>query len=703
MRFVLVSAVLLLRFSYCSSLAQSAPKLQSYDVVVVSGSSGGFGAALAAGRMGAHVALLEDTPALGGMLSNGISNIDTFSYESLSGIFDEFRTRVQQHYATDKGTDPIFRMTKEASPFLDGRSQQSNLPGHGGRWEPHVAAEIFREMMAATPTVEVFYNEIPTGVVMHGNRIAGVNVRGKDGEDRTFFGKVVIDATHEGDIAAWSGVPYSIGREARSALEPHAGKVFYFNWTGEILPGTTGEQDRAIPSSGYRLTVENYGAQGRRAPLLQQPPGYNAAEYTASRGYKFSESVPHYKTEFNVNPIGSELPGGNWDWPELKPLQRRRLQDLYRNHALGYLYYLQHDRGHTEIGLADDEYTDNGNVPYRMFLREGRRIHGEITMTEADLNPFVLGRGLTLPFRRDSIAVGHYPIDAKAVDAKTDLATPDKGDGDFFLANTVQPFQVPYGAIVPQRVEGLLVPVALSATHIAFSAVRMDPTWMTLGQAAGTAAALSVRLGTDVRTLPVQVLQKSLLQQHVRLVFYWDVPLTDPYFASIDRLSLLMGYEGGDKREFCPERPLTRAALAQWLVFAEQLPPSVSNQHFKDVPWTMPEFREIETLYDAGQLAAFGVVPQWPRFGPYNQNKFGGFMQAMGFTEFLPQQKVTWKELLQTLRALPASTDPAEGIEPFYQALTRNSPLAKTPLNPEDSVTRGQASAVLSTFFSPQQ
>jgi hypothetical protein len=117
----------------------------------------------------------------------------------------------------------------------------------------------------------------------------------------------------------------------------------------------------------------------------------------------------------------------------------------------------------------------------------------------------------------------------------------------------------------------------------------------------------------------------------------------------------------------------------------------------------MAEFREIETLYDAGQLAAFGVVPQWPRFGPYNQNKFGGFMQAMGFTQFLPKQTVTWKELLETLRALPESADPAQELEPFYQMLIRNSPLAKTPLNPEGPVTRGQASSVLSTFFSPQQ
>jgi len=682
----------------------SATKKEMFDVVVVSGSSGGFGAALAAGRLGAHVALLEDTPVLGGMLSNGISNIDAFSYESLSGIFDEFRLRVKEHYAGDAATDSIFRMETRKSMFLDGRSQQSNLPSDGGRWEPHVAAEIFRSMVAAQPNVEVFYNQVPTGVVMQGNRITGVTVQDKSGRSRTFRGKVIIDATHEGDIAAWAGVPYSIGREARSALEPHAGRVFYFNWTGEMLPGTTGEQDRAIPSSGFRLTVEDYAAIGKQAPMIASPPpDYRAEDYMASGEYRFYESVPHHKTEFNVNPVGSELPGGNWDWPELKPLERIRLQSLYRNHALGYLYYLQHDRGHTGIGLAADEYTDNGNVPYRMFLREGRRIHGEATMTEADVNPFVLGRGLTLPFHEDSIAIGHYPIDAKAVREKTDLSTPDKGDGDFFLANTMQPFQVPYGAIVPQRIEGLLVPVALSATHVAFSAVRMDPTWMALGQAAGTAAALSLREGTSVRHVSLPDVQASLLQQHCRLVFFWDVPLAEPYMQAIDRLSLLTGEDGGDKHEFLPDAPLTRAALANWLVHAEHLSPSVSNQHFSDVPWTMPAFREIETLYDAGQLSAFGVIPQWPNFGRYDQAKFGGFSQAMGFTAFHPEQQVTWSELLQTLCSMDAPHEQQADLQALYADLTRDTPLASVALDLKQAVSRKQASAVLVAFFTRRQ
>jgi len=700
---VLFFVTLLSSDQMCATTPPSAVgQNKQFDVVVVSGSSGGFGAALAAGRMGAHVALVEDTPVLGGMLSNGISNIDAFSYESLSGIFEEFRLRVKDYYAKNDPTDPIFREKSWPAIFLDGRSQQSNLAREGGRWEPHVAAQIFREMVAACPNVEVFYNQIPVDVVMHGNRILGVMTRGKDGRDTSFLGKVVIDATHEGDIAAWAGVPYSIGREARSALEPHAGRIFYFDWTGEILPGSTGEQDRSIPSSGYRLTVKNYTNSGEKAPLIPQAPaGYRAEDYVAAGDYTFSESVPRNKTEFNVNPVGSELPGANWDWPELKPLERTALQAKYRNHSLGYLYYLQHDRGHTEIGLSSDDFSDNGNMPYRMFLREGRRIHGEVTMTEADVNPFVLGRGLTLPFRTDSIGVGHYPIDAKAAREKTDLSMPDKGDGDFFLANAAQPFQIPYGAIVPQKVENLLVPVALSATHVAFSAVRMDPTWMELGQAAGTAAALSLKEHVYVRDISLLALQTSLLKQRCRLVFFWDVPLTEPYLAAIDRFSLLAAIDGGDHKEFHPDAPLTRATLASWIVRAQHMTPSVSNQHFKDVPWNYADFREIETLYDAGQLGAFGMEPQWPKFRPYSQEKFGGFAQSKGFTDFHPEQTMSWTELLQTLHGLepPSSASAPFDERVWLTDLMKESQIEVAAPDMNAVVLRKEACAVLLTFF----
>lgn len=530
---------------------------------------------------------------------------------------------MKAYYANTDPNDPLFASQQQSQSQIDGHSHQWNVPGEGGRWEPHVAAHLFKKMMDKVPNVQVFYNEMPSGVVMEGHHILGVTTTNSQGKTERFFGTIIIDATHEGDIAAWARVPYSIGQEAISPLEPHAGKVRYFNYTGEILPDSTGQASRKIPSSGYRLTV---GGTFDPRPTM-----------------------PHGKAELNVNPIGSELPGANWSWPELKPANRGTLKRLYLNHALGFLYYMQHQPGAPCVGLANDEYVENGNVPYRMFLREGRRIHGEATVTEADINPFVIGRGLTTPFRTDSIAIGHYPIDAKAVSEKTDLQTPDKGEGDFFLANVSQPFQIPYGAIVPKNVDNLLVLVALSATHVAFSAIRMDPTWMALGHAAGAAAALSVRSHVPLRNVPLSDLQEELLRQRCRLVFFWDVPLGSTYFQSIQLTSLHAEFEGGDQRMFYPDKLLTRADLAKWIYHIARYAPSVSNAHFSDVPWSHPQFRELETLYDNGILAAFGIEPIWKKYGSYNQAKFGGFGQANGFIAFHPEKPVTANELVRVL------------------------------------------------------
>lgn len=155
---------------------------ETFDIVVVSGSSGGFGAALAAGRMGAKIALIEDTPVLGGMLANGISNIDTYSYESLSGICEEFRARVRQHHRPVFDTDPVIR--NRQAPPRDYKGRQSNAPQEGGRWEPHVADRILKEMIAPLANVKVYYNTWATGAIMRGNRIVGVTTGDKYGNLR---------------------------------------------------------------------------------------------------------------------------------------------------------------------------------------------------------------------------------------------------------------------------------------------------------------------------------------------------------------------------------------------------------------------------------------------------------------------------------------------------------------------------------------
>jgi len=670
-------------------VSSSAAEERTFDVVVVGGSSGGVGAAIGAARLGVSVALVEDTPVLGGMLANGISNIDCYSYQSLSGVFEEFRQAVKAHYGPQMESDPYFKGKPFTSRHIDGRSFQANEPWQGGRWEPHVADQLFKQMVARHKNLEVFYRRFATGVLRQGQRVVGVQTDTEQGAPLTFRGRVIVDATHEADIAAWAGVPYRVGREARSPLEPHAGQVFYFNETGEFLPGTNGRQDRAVVSYGLRLCIQNYTPADGDAHLLRTPPpGYDKAEFEHS-SFGARPSMPGGKAEMNVNPVGNEMQEVNWDWPEAPRQQRQQLYQVYKNHALAFLYYLQHEKQQTGIGLPRDEFVDNDYVPYRIFVREARRIEGVATITEADINPFILGRGLTPPLRRSSIAVGHYPIDSKPVRRKLDVTLPDKGDGDFFLVNVVTAFQVPYEALLPQQVDGLLVPVGLSATHVAFSAVRMDPTWTVTGQAAGVAAALCCQRKIEPRALPLEALQQELVKQRVKLAFYWDVPPEHADFAAIQLLSVRGVAEGDAERCFRPDAPLTRADAAGMLYRAFALWPSVSNAHFDDVPYTHPAFREIETLFDNGALEALDILPRWTKHGGYVAAKHAGFNQQKKFAPFQPDLPVTAGQLGQMIRLLQTRTTGAPGQTPTPTAVDPAGEPAASPA--EHPLTRAEA------------
>ena len=662
------------------------PGDETFDVVVIGGSSGGIGAALGAARLDARVALVEDTPVLGGMLANGISNIDCYSYESLSGVFEEFRQAVAKHYAPLMDTDPFFKPWKTSPNHMDGRSFQANEPRLGGRWEPHVADAIWKAMAARHPKLKIFYRRFATGVLKNGNRVVGVVTETCQGERLVLRAAAIVDATHEADIAAWAGVPYRVGREARSPLEPHAGQVFFFNNTGEFLPGSNGRQDRAVPSYGLRLCIQNFAPDAGDTHILKTPPpGYDPAKFKHA-AYGGRPDMPGGKAEMNVNPVGNEIQEINWVWPEATRAERNRLYETYKNNALAYLYYLQHEKQLTRLGLPKDEFADNGHVPYRVFVREARRIEGEATMTEADINPFILGRGLEPPPQPSSIGIGHYPIDAKPVRAKTDVTLPDKGDGDFFLVNVAAAFQVPYGAIVPQHVDGLLVPVGLSATHVAFSSIRMDPTWTVLGQAAGIAAAMSARSGLAPRALPLDELQRELVKQKVKLAFFWDVDANRPDFEAIQLLAVRGAARADAGRRFRPDDPLTRAEAAAMLCHAFGFWPSVSNAHFTDVPWSHPAFREIETLFDNGVLAAFGVEPRWPAAGGYNAGKHAGFTQKHQFGAFEPDKPATAAELRAMIRIMESRM--ASSPSPVAPQPAEAAPAAAAE---SKSLTRGEA------------
>jgi hypothetical protein len=673
-------------FILLAALGAAEPRHENYDVVVVGGSSGGIGAAIGAARLGVSVALIEDTPVLGGMLANGISNIDSYSYESQCGLFEEFREAVRKHYEPLFQTDPFFKLAVGMRPHMDGRSFAAHEPHRGGRWEPHVADRILKALAARHANLKVFYRRFATRTLMQGRRVVGVATDTDAGDPIEFHARAVVDATHEADVAAWAGAAFRTGREPRSELEPHAGQIRFFNHTGEFLPGSSGRQDQAMVSSGLRLCIQNYPQEAGDAHVLKTPPpGYDKEKYI-NTAYRGAPGVPHGKAEMNVNPIGSELQVINWNWAEATRADRKKIYETYKNHALGFLYYLQHERGFTHLGLPADEFTDNDFVPYRIYIRESRRIVGDELMTEADINPFINGTGLTPALRKNSIGIGHYPIDSKPVLPKSDLSTPDKGEGDFFLVNVATAFQVPYGALLPKDVEGLLVPVGLSATHVAFSSIRMDPTWMALGQAAGVAAALSVQRKVVPRALPVADLQRALVEQKLKVAFYWDVDAAHPAFAAIQLLTVRGIATGDAQRCFRPDAPLPRADAAQMVYCAFGLWPSVSNAHFSDVPYTHPAFREIETLFDHGAMTVFGVPPQWPKEGLYDPRKHGGFRQKSNNGEFQPDGPVSQAEFERLIRYIEAGEGPLGG-----KPMARETPAAAPTDATDKPFARGAA------------
>jgi hypothetical protein len=247
---------------------------------------------------------------------------------------------------------------------------------------------------------------------------------------------------------------------------------------------------------------------------------------------------------------------------------------------------------------------------------------------------------------------------------------------------------------------GLLVPVAMSATHVAFSAVRMDPTWMAMGQAAGVAAVLSLRAGVPPRALDVAALQRELIRQKCRLMFYWAVPLDHPAFAAIQWLSVRQVVGGYPDRTFQPDQPLTRAELATLAVQALAIWPSVTNQHFEDVSYRHWAFREIETLYDHRMLKAFGILPRWTEAGRYDPAKYGGFPRGKTRDSFLPESPVTWGQLVGTLRPATSEDDSAWLRRTLGASKFGRNALPKT-WEPERPVTRGEACILVASVLSP--
>ena len=515
-----------------------------YDVIIYGATAGGVMAAVAAAGEGVTVALLEPRHHVGGMVSGGLGWTDVGQREVVGGLAYAFYERVGRAYDA-----PAFAFVGP---------------------EPHVAERVLREWLEAAG-VEVLFgrclhsvedsvkggvknsvkDSMKNSVTKSGRRIISLNL-----EDEVLEAAVFIDASYEGDLLAAAGVSYAVGREGvatygeswagRQPLRPgqHQFGVYVSPFEDDrdtLSPlvhdrplAPVGSADGAVQGYGFRLCLTTRADNRLEFP---QPPDYDPARFDLLRRYLWAKgdgleandlmvlraNLPNGKADVNSKgPLSTNLlDGSNWAYPEADTKTRAEIWRRHLHYTQSLLYFLANDpevpkRVQKEInrwGLCKDEFGDTGHWPHQLYIREARRLRGEYTMTQRDLE--------CERVKYDSVGMGSYHIDVRHTQRvwehvhlhpKLEPAVFNEG----YLSVPVKPYDVPYRALLPRygECENLLVPVCVSASHVAFASLRMEPQYMVLGHSAGVAAALAVKQGRSVQHVNVIELQERLKGAH---------------------------------------------------------------------------------------------------------------------------------------------------------------------------------------------
>jgi hypothetical protein len=512
---------------------------KAYDLIVVGGTGSGVMCAVRAAREGCTVLLVQHNRHLGGMMANGLMQWDALYGGPRAPLFTELLGKIEKHYIAFFGRDSrdhqTMRYTHEHYPMS---------------WaEPHVAEREFNRLVAGEKHVTVLLSHYATAVERDGALLRSVTLREYGGaKEIRVRGTAFADATYEGDLFAVAKVPYRAGREARDEFgEPHAGKIFtnidsapaprdavegrlnihpYSSRQGSVDPTSPFTADRAVQAYNYRFCVTKDPAN--RIMLTEPPPGYDREEYVHfGRKSIATNPGPNQKSHMN-SPI---LPGENHDYPEADWPAREKIIERHKNFGLGLIWFLQNDEtmkkrwdDFRQWGLPKDEFADHGHIPYEMYVREARRIVGRHVFTEQD-NSLAPGLGRT-PIFPDSIAITDWYMDSHS--CTNDSRPGFHYDGKLILTEESRPAQIPYRALLPQGVDNLLVPVCLSATHIAWGAIRLEPVWMQTGEAAGFAAALAKREKTTPAQLDAELLVRTLVERRQLVSFFNEVKVDAP-------------------------------------------------------------------------------------------------------------------------------------------------------------------------------
>lgn len=499
---------------------------QKADVLVYGASAGGVIAAVAAAREGKSVLLLEPGRHIGGMVSGGLGATDHGNRTCIGGYSREFFTRVHNHYVAKYGAD----------------SEQVKACSEGFKFEPHVATQIFQEMLREAK-IEARLGQILASVQKQNGRVVSLTTKAGD----CFEAAVFIDASYEGDLLAQAGVASVWGREGRdefneslAGVQAHspahqwAARVPGRDGDGRLLPciqaaplEAAGAGDRKLQAYNFRLCMTD-----RRENLVPwpKPAGYDPSRYELLARYLLMKPtlkigqlmnpvhLPNGKTDTNNNgPFSTDHIGANWDYVEADDVRRERIRQDHIEYVQGLFYFLAHDPRvpaplRDEVnrwGLAKDEFTDTDHWPHQLYVREARRMKGEYFMTQKDI--------MEDRTKADSVGLGSYNTDSHHCQRVLQPDGTVLNEGDFQVH--VSPYAIPYRSLVPRRsdCENLLAPVCVSASHVAYGTIRMEPVYMILGQACGVAATMAVDARVSVQKIDIAGLLARLAAQQAVL------------------------------------------------------------------------------------------------------------------------------------------------------------------------------------------
>lgn len=523
---------------------------KSCEIVIYGGTSAGIAAAIETSRAGKSVVLIEPTDRIGGLTTGGLGQTDIGKKEAIGGIAREFYQNIRQYY-----NKPENWKWQKQSEYMDG-GQARTAKNEDAMWtfEPSAALKVLHEMLGRERVTLVYHQRLnrQTGVNKKKGKI--ISIKMESGE--TYHGRVFIDATYEGDLMATAGVSYTLGREANSEYGENLNGIQYnleaktitggnsrnsinhnfvdgvdpyveqgnpnsglLPFISSIGPGEAGSGDKGIQAYCFRMCLTDH--PDNRIPFAK-PEGYRELDYELLlRNYEAGEkgfpwinsSMPNRKTDTN-NRLGfsTDYIGQNYDYPEASYAERKKIVEAHRKYQQGVMWTLAyHPRMPEHIrkevsrwGTCKDEFEREDGWQEQLYVREARRMISDYVMTQKNCE--------RIEVVADPVGMAAYGMDSHHVKRYVNSDGFVKNEGNV-EAHVKYPFPVSFRSIVPKKEEcsNLLVPVCLSATHIAFGSIRMEPVFMVLGQSAAAAACQSIAEKKAVQEISYEQLRKKLL------------------------------------------------------------------------------------------------------------------------------------------------------------------------------------------------